>query len=52
MRALALAVLMLATAACGPSTGMPLAAAQPPAVAALWPAPAAGAADGQVYEYH
>ena len=52
MRALAVVVLMLATAACGPSTGMPVAAAQPPAVTVLWHTPVAADAGGQVFEYH
>ena len=39
-------------AACGPATGIPLAAAQPATVAALWHAPVAADAGGQVFEYH
>jgi hypothetical protein len=41
-----------AVAACGPSTGIPLAAAQPAALGALWHAPVAVDAGGQVFEYH
>jgi hypothetical protein len=52
MRALALVLVLLATAACGPSTGIPLAAAEPATVAALWHAPVAADAGGQVFEYH
>ena len=52
MRALALVVLVLATAACGPTTGIPLAAAEPAASGALWHAPVAADAGGQVFEYH
>jgi hypothetical protein len=39
-------------AACGPATGIPLAAAQPAAAAALWHAPVGADPGGQVVEYH
>ncbi len=41
-----------ALAACGRSTGIPLAAAQPATVAALWHAPVGADPGGQVLEYH
>jgi hypothetical protein len=47
------AILVLLTAACGPTDGVPGAYAQPTAaIVALHPEVAADATDGQVYEYH
>jgi predicted small lipoprotein YifL len=45
--------LALALAACGPAGGLPVADAKPVASnPVLYPQVAAGAADGQVHEYH
>jgi len=46
--------LLLGLAACNPADSVPQAHAEAPAVSAvaLWPAPAADAQDGAVYEYH
>jgi hypothetical protein len=46
-------LLALSAAACGPTDAIPTAyALQPAASTVLYPAPAEGSGDGQVYEYH
>jgi hypothetical protein len=45
-------ILVLASAACGPTDSIPPAQAQAPAASAVLYPEVQGAADGQVYEYH
>ena len=53
LAAVSIGVLLILVAACSPADGVPAAFAQAqPASVALWPAPAPGAGDGQVDEYH